>query len=311
VRLGQITYEMRRATIKRLEARPSRAGLDLSVLLRAHPEAPRSLTDRPARLLPIVLEHRRKRCHEQGQHTKFAGTNYRWGGVSPQDDDSEQIDFILPPTTGTERTLEGLATVAEFAPELGGVVANLLSGAASKRRNERVRAALAYVLALVADVSIEQKTYVRSEDFEDLLIETLGRVESERSEEKRRAYGQLLASAVRNAGEPGYDEQLRYLRVLEELQPDHLGMLAAITQEPDGSQGGVTSSLLGTLQSRLPDMPEEHVRDLAQQLDRMALTNMGGALSAMMTARGAADLRSRLTPFGQRFVAYITDDSRG
>jgi hypothetical protein len=228
-----------------------------------------------------------------------------------RDDDLEQIDLVLPGSTGAERTLDGLATVAEFAPELGGVVSNLLSGAASKRRNERMREAVAYVLALVADVSTEQKNYVRSEDFEDLLVETLERVRAERSEAKRRAYGHLLASAVRNAGEPGYDEQLRYLRVLEELQPDHLGMLAAITQEHDESQGGGTSSLLGTLRSRLPEMPEEHVRDLAEQLDRMTLTNMGGALSAMMTARGAADLRSRLTPFGQRFVAYITDDSPG
>ena len=227
-----------------------------------------------------------------------------------RDDDLEQIDLVLPGSTGVERTLDGLATVAEFAPELGGVVSNLLSGAASKRRNERMREALAYVLALVADVSTEQKNYVRSEDFEDPLVETLERVRAERSESKRRGYGHLLASAVRNAGGPGYDEQLRYLRVLEELQPDHLGMLAAITQEPDESQG-LTSSLLGTLRARLPEMREEHVRDLAEQLDRMTLTNMGGALSAMMTARGAADLRPRLTPFGQRFVDYITDDSPG
>jgi hypothetical protein len=84
-------------------------------------------------------------------------------------------------------------------------------------------------------------------------------------------------------------------------------MLAVITQEPDGAEQSVSSSLLGTLQSRLPDIPAERVKDLAEQLDRMTLTNMGGALTAMMTARRAKDLRSRLTPFGQRFVAYITD----
>ena len=224
-----------------------------------------------------------------------------------RDDDSEQVDLILPATTGAERTLEGLATVAEFAPEIGGVLGNIFSGAASKRRNQRMREAVAYVLALVADVSTEQKNYVRSEDFEDLLIEALKRVEAERSEEKRQAYGRLLASAVRHAGEPGYDEQLRFLRVLEELQPDHLRMLEVITQDSVGSEHVLVSSLLATLQSRLPDMAQERVRDLAEQLDRMVLTNMGGALSAMLTGSGAADLSSRLTPFGRRFLVYVMD----
>jgi len=221
----------------------------------------------------------------------------------------EQVDLILPATTGIERTLEGLATVSEFAPELGGVVSNVLSGAASKRRTERIRSALGYVLQLVADVSTEQKNYVRSEDFEDLVIETLSRVEAERSEEKRRAYGRMLASAVTRVGEPGYDEQRRYLRVLEELQPDHLRLLAAITEEPDATVA-TSSSIRETLEIRLADMPQEHIRNLVEQLDRIAVTNMG-SLSAIMTPGGAADLRSRLTPFGERFVAYIAEEPPG
>jgi len=32
---------------------------------------------------------------------------------------------------------------------------------------------------------------------------------------------------------------------------------------------------------------------------------MSRSLQAMMTARGAEDMRERVTPFGQRFVAYI------
>src|SRR5918995_5217960 len=101
----------------------------------------------------------------------------------------EQVNVILPPTTGTERTLDGLATLAEFAPELGGVIGNIVSGIASKRRFERVRSSIAYVLQLIADVSTEQQNYVRSEDFEDLLIETLRRVAAGGSGQKRRGYG--------------------------------------------------------------------------------------------------------------------------
>jgi hypothetical protein len=54
-------------------------------------------------------------------------------------------------------------------------------------------------------------------------------------------------------------------------------------------------------------MPDEHIRDLVEQLDRLGVSNIGGALSAMMTPGGATDLRSgRLSAFGERFVAYIS-----
>jgi hypothetical protein len=100
------------------------------------------------------------------------------------------------------------------------------------------------------------------------------------------------------------------LRVLDELQPDHLRVLAAITTEPDGSDEAF-SSILQTLNARLPDLPTEHIRELVEQLERIAVTNIGGALSALMTPGAAVDLRSRLTPFGHRFVGYIADVPSG
>jgi hypothetical protein len=228
--------------------------------------------------------------------------------MAPRDEDpqEEQVDLILPATTGAERTLEGLATFAEFAPELGGVVGSIFSGMASQRRQERIRSAFVYVLGLITDVSNEQKAYVRSEDFEDLVIETLGRVEAERSEEKRQAYGRLLASAVRNVGEPGYDEQLRFLRVLEELQPDHLRILRAMVQEPERPTSALSGSYGATLERRLPDISKERLVELVQLLTHERVSALTD-LYVMMTADGAADLRSQVTHFGQRFISYVLE----
>ena len=52
-------------------------------------------------------------------------------------------------------------------------------------------------------------------------------------------------------------------------------------------------------------MEDSRIADLVAQLNDLKLTSLPSG--GMMTARGAQDLRSHLTPFGQRFVRYIED----
>src|SRR5438132_2839341 len=132
------------------------------------------------------------------------------------------------------------------------------------------------------------------------------RVAAERSEDKRRVYRQILTSAIQHSGEEGYDEQLRLLRVMEELQPDHLVVLRAMMTEPEADSSVFAGSRLSTLRKRLPDMPDERVSDLADQLGELHLTG-AAALGGMVTGPSAVDLRPVLTPFGLRLVAYVLD----
>jgi hypothetical protein len=43
------------------------------------------------------------------------------------------------------------------------------------------------------------------------------------------------------------------------------------------------------------------------QLDDLHVTELRGSLGVMMTAGGASDTRSRITPFGKRLVDYVLE----
>jgi hypothetical protein len=152
-----------------------------------------------------------------------------------------------------------------------------------------------------AEVSEE---YGKTEDFEELLEQTLERSADERNEEKRQIYRSFLTNAIESPGEP-YDEQIRFLRTLEELQPDHLKVLRALSKTPDPDPG-MMGSPNQTLRQRLPDLEEKRIEELITQLNDLRVTNMT-SLKTMMTGRGAADLRHSITSYGQRFMQYIVE----
>lgn len=74
--------------------------------------------------------------------------------------------------------------------------------------------------------------------------------------------------------------------------------------EPPGDGDGLTSSPGQTLRGRLPDMQPDRLAELVAQLKDMRLTSLGG-LNAIMTFRGAQDLRGSITPYGTRFVEFL------
>ena len=115
-----------------------------------------------------------------------------------------------------------------------------------------------------------------------------------------------MLGAIQSPGQP-YHEQLRFLRTLEELQPDHIRIIKALNHDPgDVTRTSVLyGSIHGTLKRRLSDMPEDRLSELCGQLaDEMRLVS-GGSFKAMMTGASAEDLRNRFTPYGNRLVAYI------
>jgi hypothetical protein len=223
--------------------------------------------------------------------------------MTQDDTQSQEPHELVPAATSSEVALDTTAALSTMIPLLGGAISNVLSGLSQDRKMARVNEVLWSLAEDVKQFSTEAEQFVKTEDFQELLEETLRRVHGERSEEKRRIYRDFLVGAIQSPGEP-YDEQIRFLRVLEELQPDNIRVLRAVLQEPDPNPPHSIGSTRQTLKERLPDMEESHIADLVVQLSDLKIATIPGGI---MAARGAQDLRGHLTPFGKRFVRYIEE----
>ncbi len=216
----------------------------------------------------------------------------------------------LTASTPTETALAASSIIVALVPWIGGAVSEVLTGVSTARKMSRVNDVLQRMNERIKEhESDDAKQYVQTEDFRDLLEATLRQAASERSEDKRKCYGRFLARDINNPGEL-YDEKLRILRTMEELQEDHLRIVQAMSQPPDPTARGMSGSLADTLQKRIPDMPMQRIQDLSQQLTDLKVADLG-SLNSMMTAHGAEELRSRFTPYGQNLLRYITDPHVG
>jgi hypothetical protein len=219
-----------------------------------------------------------------------------------------ESEAILPSMTREEKVLDTVGTVAGLVPVLGGPVSSILLGLSGDRRFERVRACLIDLAEHVGHLDEEQEAFVKSEDFEDLLIETTRRVWAERSEEKRRVYDDFLVDAMQHPAAEPYDERLRFLRDIEEVQEAHIEVLRAILQDPDPNStlfaGSMSSVLLKRLGWGEDDGARARLADLTEQLNDMRIID-AAPLNGMMTGAGAENTRGIVTPFGRRFTRYL------
>lgn len=218
---------------------------------------------------------------------------------------TDEENEALPAADSIETALDVAAFVGSAVPWFGGPVSNVLGGMSLGRKLGRVREVLRSLTddleSLESEVSIN---YVKTEAFEDILEQALKRVSEERNEEKRQLYKAFLSSTIKLPGET-YDEQLRLLRTFEELVPEHLHMLKALMKEPDPNPGSMGSPNQ-TLIERLPDMNQNRIEEIINQLNDMRITNLG-SLKVMMTGHGAQDLRHRITPYGLKILSFINE----
>lgn len=212
---------------------------------------------------------------------------------------------LIPASTSEETALDVAAFVGSAIPWIGGPVSNVLGGVSAGRKLARVREVLSGIVTDLSNFKSEvSEKYVKTEDFEELLEQTLRRVADERNEEKREIYRAFLSNAIESPGEP-FDDQIRFLRTLDEVQADHLRIIRALSQVPS-SKPGPMGSPNQTLKKRLPDISEDRIAELIGQLNDMRVTNMT-SLKVMMTGHGAEDLRYSITPYGQRFLNYLIE----
>jgi hypothetical protein len=218
----------------------------------------------------------------------------------------ENENELLPATTPHETALDISAALVSIVPWVGGPVGAVLTGMSQTRKLNRVREVLVSMSDQIKDIDSEvSKNYVKTEDFQELLEKTLRQAVDERNEEKRSAYAAFLANDIKSPSKP-YDEKVRILGTLEEIQVDHIRLLKTLLLEPDPNIEKImlSGSISQTLQRRLPDMALGLIVDLARQLTDMRLAELG-SLNIMMTAKGAEDLRNRVTEYGHKFIQYI------
>lgn len=214
-------------------------------------------------------------------------------------------DNSLPTSTPAETALDATAAVSSIVPWIGGPVSNVLSGMSLGRKLGRVREVLEDLANDLKEVESDvSKNYVKTEEFEDLLEQTLKRVGEERSGEKRQLYKDFLTGTIESPGEP-YDEQLRLLRTIDQIAPDHIGLIKALLRSPDPDPG-MMGSPIQTLRERLPGIDEARIEELVSQLNDLRITNLS-SLKVMMTGHGAANLQHSFTDYGRRVLRYIAD----
>ena len=116
-------------------------------------------------------------------------------------------------------------------------------------------------------------------------------------------YAAFLAGAIKSPGEP-YHEQLRFLRTLEELRPDHIRVIRAMLVQRPMDPRAPSGSVGETLRMRLRSMPRERIEDLANQLSDLRLVRLDNQILNTRSSN-AYDLRGLFTPYGNRLVVYI------
>jgi len=203
-----------------------------------------------------------------------------------------------------------VVNLAQSIPVFGAFAAAVLEEYVASQQADRVAAFLEVLSTDLHQLGDRMdREFVRTDEFEGLFEDVVERVRSRRSEGKRREYAAAIANATTTA-RPTEDERFRMIDTLDALRTSHLRLLAVIastTSVPPQLHGTMAGGINLVLNLVLPGVPEE-----AYRRDWADLTQHGLAQSypsGTMTIQGLGNLSARLTPLGQRFVAFLTPPS--
>ncbi len=209
-----------------------------------------------------------------------------------------------------DKALAISAFVSSAVPWIGGPVANVLGGMLTVRKIDRVKKVLTGLTEDLENFQLEvSEEYVRTEEFEDLLDETLRRVARERSENKRELYRGFLRHIVTLPKDGTYARRIQTLQTLEQVTPGQMAILKALSQPPGDPTNLLTGSPINTIQNRVDDLNQAEIQELVEQTNALCLTNLT-SLMVMMTAAGAEDLRPCITQQGNELVRDLSNSER-
>lgn len=212
-------------------------------------------------------------------------------------------------TGGGQALADSVAALANLLPGVGGVVSAVASGRLVDRKLQRVAQTVDCLRVELGELRAGiDEDYVASEDFEELLEEALLQAAREKSETKRKAYASFVAHDLQNPSAQSFDVKLRILRKLEELQDEHLRLLAAIVTEVPprpGDEASFVGSRIGTLARRMRS-DENYVGGLFEGLQHEDLVDRNASVRVTVTPAGAEQTKQLLTRLGQQLVEYLS-----
>ena len=208
------------------------------------------------------------------------------------------------PADRTDVSIAVGSALISAVPWLGGPVSNVLTGYGQRRKFDRVKDVLDGLADELRNFESDvAKDYVRTEDFEDLLEQTLRRAADDRHAEVRELYRRFLRQAIVQPGDE-YDEQLNVLRVLERLRSQHIAIMKALRQEPSpDAHKKFGGSPIQTLHQRT-GLERAAIKTAVREMNDLRVTNLEG-LNVMMTGRGSETLQHGLTDLGKKVLDYV------
>lgn len=167
------------------------------------------------------------------------------------------------------QVLTGAASIAEpaFAAVGATVTAalNLITGEARNRRIGVVISSLIEQLKELRDNPLSEE-YRKSDEFKILMTTAFQRCQFEASEEKLYLYAAFLAGAIEAPGDASHAERRRFLRIIEQMEWEHVRVLAAY-RDGETSVGGVSTSVIKVLNERVgSDMTEDDIQEAVNAL---------------------------------------------
>jgi hypothetical protein len=216
---------------------------------------------------------------------------------------------LVPDETRTDLALDAVSAAVSMVPWLGGPLSAVLSGASFGRRIDRVKEVVTTLAIQLQNFKSEaSEQYVKTDEFHELFEKALRSAAEERNEDKRRIYRDFIVNAIRQPSQSPYDERVRILRVIEDLDLDHIRVLRAIAQEPGPIDPHGIGSPSQTLAGRVGGIPMERIEELVHELNSRRITKLE-RLRVTMTARGATDLRTDITTLGRQVLDMIGETS--
>lgn len=213
----------------------------------------------------------------------------------------------LAPATKGERFTELLTIVSGAAPWIGAPISGIIGGIATDLKIKRVTQFIKDVLAHVDELHTKKaEEFVKTEDFADIFDKTAQAVADERYETKRSLFANYILNNIATS-EISYSFRLKCLRLLEEINSQHLDLLEALLRQPTTTELNMSiGNPKSTVERRAPHL-RDNLSAIVHETNTLGLTDIrDNYFNTTMTGGGAANLTGSVTPLGKNLLDFIT-----
>ena len=213
----------------------------------------------------------------------------------------------LMPITRGERFAELSAIVSSAAPWIGGPISGIIGGIATDLKIKRVTKFVKDVLDYVDKLHTQEaEEFVKKEDFVDIFDKTSQAVANERHETKRDLFANYILNNIA-APELSYDLRLKCLRLLEQINTQHLDLIEALLRKPTTNEINMSLGAPSTTIERRAPHLRDNLLAIIHETNTLGLTDIkDNYLNVNMTGSGAANLEHGVTTLGRDLVSFIT-----